>query len=191
MRMVKIIEQRMQESVDAKERFRDQVGNIQAVSDAMVSAMKSGNKVLICGNGGSASDAQHITGELVGRFQKERKGLPAIALTTDTSVMTAWCNDYDFSTIFSRQVEALAKPGDVIIGISTSGNSDNVIKAFVEGKKIGTVNISMTGRDGGRLKPMSDYNINSDSSNTARVQECHILAYHIICELVENGMTEE
>lgn len=189
--MVKIIEQRMQESVDAKERFRDQVGNIQAVSDAMVSAMKSGNKVLICGNGGSASDAQHITGELVGRFQKERKGLPAIALTTDTSVMTAWCNDYDFSTIFSRQVEALAKPGDVIIGISTSGNSDNVIKAFVEGKKIGTVNISMTGRDGGRLKPMSDYNINSDSSNTARVQECHILAYHIICELVENGMTEE
>jgi D-sedoheptulose 7-phosphate isomerase len=185
-----LIRERINASIEAKRDFLHESHNIKLVAEEIIRCFKNGNKVLIFGNGGSAADAQHITGELVGRYKLERKGLPAIALTTDTSVLTAWSNDYEYATVFSRQVEALAKKGDILLGISTSGNSDNVIRAFEEGKRIGTINISMTGKDGGKLRLVSDLNINSSSHDTPRVQECHLVAYHTICELVEKEMKD-
>lgn len=152
--------------------------------------LKSGHKVLICGNGGSAADSQHFAAELVGRFKLERKGLPAIALTTDTSVLTCMGNDYGYDSIFSRQVEALGKKGDVLIGFSTSGNSKNVIDAIEEGKKNGLITIGFLGKDGGKLKKMVDYDFTFSYSETARVQEHHLMTYHLICEFVEKEMAE-
>lgn len=152
--------------------------------------IKSGHKVLICGNGGSAADSQHFAAELVGRFKLERKGLPAIALTTDTSVLTCMGNDYGYDSIFSRQVEALGKKGDVLIGFSTSGNSKNVIDAIEEGKKNGLITIGFLGKDGGKLKKMVDYDFTFSYSETARVQEHHLMTYHLICEFVEKEMAE-
>jgi D-sedoheptulose 7-phosphate isomerase len=186
--MIDEIKLMMQESMKAKQDFVSEAENIEKVVEKIVECFEKGNKILIFGNGGSAADAQHIAGEIVGRFKLERKGLPAIALTTDTSVLTAWTNDYEYDSVFSRQVEALAKSGDVLLGISTSGNSENVTKAFEKGKEIETFNISLTGKQGGKLKEISDLNINSSSEDTPRIQECHVLAYHIICELVEKKM---
>ena len=188
---VEMIRERIMESIESKKDFMNQSGNILDVSEKIIEALKNGKKVLICGNGGSAGDAQHIAGELVGRYKMERKALPCVALTTDTSVLTAWPNDYEFSTVFARQVEALANGGDVLIGISTSGNSENVIKAFEKGREIGTVNVSFTGHDGGKIKQLSDFNINSVSNDTPRIQECHMVAYHTICEIVEKRMFGE
>jgi D-sedoheptulose 7-phosphate isomerase len=148
-------------------------------------ALKSGNKVLLCGNGGSAGDAQHIAAELTGRFVKERRALAAIALTTDTSALTAIGNDYGFDRIFERQVEALAVKGDVLIGISTSGNSENVIKAFEAGKTKQCINVSLTGNNGGKMLELSDYNINVNSPVTARIQEIHILIGHLVCTCID------
>lgn len=152
--------------------------------------LKSGHKVLICGNGGSAADSQHFAAELVGRFKLERKGLPAIALTTDSSVLTCMGNDYGYDSIFRRQVEALGKKGDVLIGFSTSGNSKNVIDAIDEGKKNGLITIGFLGKDGGKLKKMVDYDFTFNYSETARVQEHHLMTYHLICEFVEKEMTD-
>ena len=145
-----------------------------------------GNKLLLFGNGGSAGDAQHIAAEFTGRFIHERKALPAIALTTDTSAITAIGNDYGFDKIFQRQVEALASKGDVLIGISTSGNSQNVINGLEVGKLKGCNTIAFTGRDGGKISKSCDINLIIPSSNTARIQEAHILVGHIICEYVDN-----
>ena len=184
------VQELIQESIKAKQDFIKEAENIEKVSKRIVECFKAGNKILIFGNGGSAADSQHIAAELVGRYKLERKGLPAIALTTDSSILTAWSNDYSFDTIFERQIEALAKKGDVLLGISTSGNSANVLKGFEKGKQIGTFNISLTGKDGGKLKQISDLNINSSSKSTPRIQECHVLAYHIICEIVEGEMKE-
>ncbi|AJF61473.1 putative phosphoheptose isomerase [archaeon GW2011_AR15] len=175
----------IQESIAAKNELFSQADMLEKISNVISEALMRGNKILIFGNGGSAADSQHIAAELVGRYKLERKGLPAIALTTDSSILTAVSNDYDYNRVFSRQVEALASPSDILLGISTSGNSQNVLNAFARGKEIGTVNISLTGRDGGKLKAMSDYNINCPAKETARIQECHMTAYHIICELVE------
>lgn len=188
MKMENKIKNMIHGSVDIQTGLNKQVNEIISCVDMMCDTLENGGKILIVGNGGSAADAQHIAGELVGRFKLERKGLSAIALTTDTSILTAWSNDYDFSTVFERQVEALAKDGDVLFGLSTSGNSENVVKAFEKGKEIGTKNISLTGNEGGRIKPISDLNINIYSDNTPRIQEGHVLAYHIICELVEEKM---
>ena len=152
--------------------------------------LKSGHKVLICGNGGSAADSQHFAAELVGRFKLERKGLPAIALTTDSSVLTCMGNDYGYDSIFRRQVEAIKKKGDVLIGFSTSGNSKNVIDAIDEGKKNGLITIGFLGKDGGKLKKMVDYDFTFNYSETARVQEHHLMTYHLICEFVEKEMTD-
>ena len=157
-------------------------------ADEIVNCYKKGGKVLICGNGGSAADSQHIAGELVGRFKLERKALDAIALSTDTSILTAWSNDYNFDGIFARQVQAHAKKSDILIGISTSGNSNNVIKAFEMGKEIGTYNISLTGETGGKLKVLSDICLDVPSKDTPRIQEIHTLMYHIICDLVEKKL---
>lgn len=175
----------IQESIKAKESLYSQTSKLEKISNLISERFIQENKLLIFGNGGSAADAQHIAGELVGRFKKERKGLPSIALSTNTSILTAWSNDYDFSAVFERQVEALAKPNDVLFGISTSGNSKNVINAFNRGKEIGTYNFSLTGGNGGELKRISDFNINIYSNETPRIQEGHTLAYHIICELIE------
>ena len=163
----------------------DQLEVLEKISREVIRALVAGHKLLLCGNGGSAADAQHIAAELVGRFHRERKGLPAVALTTDSSILTAWSNDYDYSTVFERQVQALGKKGDVLLGISTSGNSDNVNKAVRKANEMGITTISLTGKDGGSLKTLSEMNIHVDSRNTARIQECHMLAYHIICELID------
>lgn len=146
----------------------------------------NGNKLLIAGNGGSASDAQHIAAEFTGRFVKERKPLAAIALSTDTSALTAIGNDYGFEHVFSRQLEALAQPGDLFLGISTSGNSNNILKALESAKKTGCKTIGLSGRDGGKMNDLCDLNLIIPSDITARIQEMHILIGHIFCKAVDD-----
>jgi D-sedoheptulose 7-phosphate isomerase len=154
-------------------------------AEACTGALKAGRKVLFCGNGGSAADSQHLAAELVGRFQKERRGLPGIALTTDTSILTSIGNDYGFDRVFSRQVEALAAPGDVVVGLSTSGNSPNVVRALEAAKAIGAVTVGLTGQNGGKLAETSDICIKVPAEVTARIQEGHILIGHIVCQLID------
>lgn len=158
-------------------------------SKLVVETLKAGNKVLLCGNGGSAADAQHIAAELTGRYKTERRGLPGIALTTDTSALTAIGNDYGYDRVFDRQVEALAQKGDLIIGISTSGNSKNVINAFKVAKQIGCKTIGLTGRDGGAMNEVCDINLIVPSNDTPRIQEMHILFGHTICQIVDNELS--
>lgn len=150
-------------------------------------AIQKGHKVVLFGNGGSAADAQHIAAELSGRFLKERRGLPGLALTTDTSVLTAVGNDYGYDMVFERQVEALCNEGDVLIGISTSGNSPNVVKAINKGKELGCTSIGFLGREGGALKEICDYPLVVASPTTARIQEMHIMIGHIICEYIDEN----
>jgi D-sedoheptulose 7-phosphate isomerase len=154
----------------------------------MIDALQAGHKILIMGNGGSAADAQHFAAEMVGRFLLERKALPAIALTTDTSILTAVGNDYGFDDVFKRQVEALALPGDVLIGLSTSGNSKNVKRALEVGKDVGAITIGLLGRDGGEIGSISDFNLTVPSTETPRIQEAHLVMIHILCDLVEKGL---
>ena len=149
--------------------------------------LEAGGKLLLMGNGGSAGDAQHIAAELVGRFKKERKAMPALALTVDTSSLTALGNDYGFDTIFERQVEALANKNDTVIGISTSGNSENVVRAVNKANSIGAFTIGLLGNDGGKLKDAVNLPIIIPSNDTARIQEVHITIGHIICEIIEEG----
>lgn len=163
---------------------------IENISNIVSESIKSGNKLLIAGNGGSAADAQHFAAEIVGRFVLERKGYPAIALTTDTSILTAIGNDYSYDEIFSRQIEALGKPGDVFIGISTSGNSKNIIKAVEKAKELNIKTISFTGHDGGIMKDLCDENLIVNGSETSRIQENHLMSYHIICEFVEKTLKD-
>ncbi|AVB77141.1 D-sedoheptulose 7-phosphate isomerase [Methanococcus maripaludis] len=154
----------------------------------IVNALKNGNKILICGNGGSAADSQHFAAEIVGRYKLKRKGYPAIALSTDTSILTAIGNDYGFEKIFERQVEALGTVGDILIGISTSGNSENVINAVNLAKNKGLYTIGLLGKDGGKLNNLVDIPLIVPSNNTPRVQECHLTIYHVICEEVEKKL---
>ena len=153
--------------------------------ESILNALSSGKKLLLFGNGGSAADAQHIAAEFTGRFVMERRGLPAIALTTDSSALTAIGNDYGYNIIFERQVQALAKEGDILIGISTSGNSENVFRALKSGKEIGTKNIVLTGVQGGKMVEVGEINIIVPSKVTARIQEMHILIGHIFCQFVD------
>jgi len=161
------------------------------VCEILVSALKQGNKALLFGNGGSAADAQHIAAELVGRFAFDRPALPALALSVNTSCVTSIGNDYGFDQVFSRQIEALARPGDVAIGISTSGNSANVLRAMLAARKIGLHTVALTGRTGGNLRNTVDHCICVPSNEKPRIQECHILIGHIISELVEREMFRE
>lgn len=154
-----------------------------------VNTLKKGNKILLCGNGGSAADAQHIAAELVGRYKTERKSLPGIALTTDTSIITAIGNDYGYEHIFDRQIESLAREGDLLIGISTSGNSPNVINALKRAKELGCITIGFTGRDGGQMNEFCDLNLIVPSDNTPRIQEMHILFGHTICQIIDNELS--
>jgi len=181
-----IIKRIFRESIQLKETFlRDNLEKIIRTVDVITEALKKGNKVLLFGNGGSAADAQHIAGEFVNRFLIERPPLPAIALTTDTSVLTSIGNDYDFSEIFSKQIRALGQEGDIAWGFSTSGGSVNVVKALEAAKKMGLVTIGFTGRDGGAVGMISDCHLNVPSNVTPRVQEVHIVVAHAICELVD------
>jgi D-sedoheptulose 7-phosphate isomerase len=162
-------------------------GDIETACKMMVAALKSGNKVLLAGNGGSAADAQHIAAELSGRFVKERKALPGIALTVDTSALTSIANDYGYEYVFSRQVEALAQPGDLFIGISTSGNSQGIVNALESARKIGCKTLGLSGRNGGKMNGLCDLNIIVPSDVTARIQEMHILIGHILCKAVDDS----
>jgi len=161
--------------------------DIEKASILIIDALKNGNKILLCGNGGSAADAQHIAAELTGRYKTERRGLAGIALTTDTSALTAIGNDYGYERIFDRQVEALANKGDVIIGISTSGNSKNVVNALTLAQELGCKTIGLSGRDGGAMNDVCDINLVVPSDDTPRIQEMHILFGHTICQIIDNN----
>jgi len=165
------------------------VGKIERAAQMLIGTIKKGNKVLLCGNGGSAADSQHFAAELTGRFQKERRALPAVALTTDTSSLTALANDYSFDIVFERQLEALGKRGDCLLAISTSGRSPSVIKAVRRAKKMGIRTIGLTGKDGGGLGRTADLGLIMPSSVTARIQECHSVVIHILCEIVERAFS--
>ena len=155
---------------------------------AMIAALRGGGRILACGNGGSAADAQHFAAELVGRFERERPALSAIALTTDTSIVTAVANDYDFVRVFARQVDALGRPGDVLLGISTSGGSANVLAALAAAKAGGLTTVALTGRDGGAVGAAADIHVNVPAASTARVQEVHRTLLHAVCALIEREL---
>ncbi len=161
------------------------IKTIEECIQVIVSAFRNGNKVLFCGNGGSAADAQHLAAEFSGRFYTDRDALPAEALHVNTSYITAVANDYSYDVIYSRLIKGIGKKGDVLIGLSTSGNSNNIINAFKTAREKGMINIAFTGETGGKMKPLSDYLINVPSTDTPRIQESHILIGHIICQLVE------
>lgn len=185
------IKRYFQESIKIKNDAMDNdllVNDTEKVIVLMTEALKKGNKILVAGNGGSAADAQHFAAELVCRFKKERRGLPVIALSTDTSIITACANDYDFDQIFARQVEALSKPEDIFFGISTSGDSPNVINGVKEAQAKKMTSICLLGRDGGELGKISDLSIVVGAEDTARIQEVHMLIEHILCEEIENKL---
>ncbi|NQV51496.1 MAG: D-sedoheptulose 7-phosphate isomerase [Candidatus Marinimicrobia bacterium] len=189
--MIEYILQQIKDSYETKiEIFNDPelVNIVEEVSLQVIEAYKRGNKILFAGNGGSAADAQHLVGELVNRFHFDRPGLAAISLSTDTSVMTAIGNDYNFSKMFSRQIEAIGVEGDIFIGISTSGNSANIIEAMETCQKNGLISVGLSGRTGGKLDGKCDYIIKIPSENTPRIQESHILIGHIICAIVEESL---
>ncbi len=183
---LQLITARTEESIAVKRVLLEtQADTIANVGAALVEAMRNGKTLYLFGNGGSAGDAQHIAAELVGRFTKERRALPAVALTTNTSALTALGNDYEYAIVFSRQLEAFGKPGDVVIGISTSGNSPNVLHGLQTAKELGLVTVGLTGETGGDAKTTADHCICVPSRDTARIQESHILIGHILCEIVE------
>jgi D-sedoheptulose 7-phosphate isomerase len=191
-------EQRVSRSIQASIAVKQLLlGNVEVVSiiakvsELLVDTLKKGNKVLLFGNGGSAADAQHIAAEFVGRFAFDRPALPALALSVNTSCVTAIGNDYGFDLVFSRQIEALARPADLAIGISTSGNSSNVLHGLSVAQKMGLGTVALTGCTGGRLKDAADFCICAPSNETPRIQECHILIGHIISELVEETIFYE
>jgi D-sedoheptulose 7-phosphate isomerase len=158
---------------------------VEAAIDAMVRALSAGRPMLVCGNGGSAADAMHIAGELVGRYLKERKALRVVSLADNPATLTAWGNDYSFDTVFARQVEGIGEKGGVLWGLSTSGNSPNVVKAFEAARKIGMVTVALTGQGGGKLAPLADHLLDVPSRTTPMIQQVHICLYHHICERIE------
>ncbi len=166
----------------------EQMKTLEAVAEVLVEAFRKGRKLLLCGNGGSAADSQHIAAEFIARFKLERKSLPAIALTTDTSILTAVANDYCFERVFSRQVEGLGEKGDVLIGISTSGNSKNVLEAVRQAKSQGVITIGLTGEAGGELAKICDLCFKAQTPKTPHIQEVHITALHAVSEVVEQKL---
>lgn len=180
-----LIRQRIDEHLAVIAALHDLAPGIARLAEQARATLDGGGKILLCGNGGSAADAQHIAAELVGRFQCERGGLAAVALTTDTSILTSLGNDYGFEQVFARQVGALARPGDLLLGLSTSGNSANVVAAVDSARRIGCATAGLLGGDGGVLAGRVDHALTVPSPITARVQEAHILIAHILCELIE------
>jgi len=164
---------------------------LERVADKMYAALRDGGKVLWFGNGGSAADSQHLAAELVGRYRRERRGMASIALTTDTSALTSIGNDYGFDCVFARQIEALCAPGDVAVGISTSGNSPNVCAGLVKARELGAYTFAMTGATGGKVVHLADDCLRVDSVDAARVQEAHILAGHMLCDAIEDALCND
>ena len=189
--MKSIIENEFNEHAKAiKDTVKVAINDIENAAKICIECLKNGNKILIFGNGGSAADAQHIAAEIIGRYKTDRKGLAAIALTTDSSVLTAISNDFGYSEIFKRQVEALARPGDTLIGISTGGSSQNVVNALKIAKNIQCKAIGLSGKDGGEFNAICDVNIVAKAQDTARIQEMHILIGHTICHLIDHAFVE-
>lgn len=175
----------LDESIKLQKNLYPLIPEIKSIGDILVKAFVRGNKVLVAGNGGSAADSQHMAAELIGRFKMERVAYPCVALTTDSSIITAWSNDYDFSTVFARQVEGLGLKGDVFVGLSTSGNSENIIEAVSKATQKDLTTILLLGKDGGSLKDMSENVLLVPHLDTARIQETHILIIHMLCDYVE------
>jgi D-sedoheptulose 7-phosphate isomerase len=178
-------------SIDTKERLLADaalLATIEKVTKLVATAFSNGNKVLFCGNGGSAADAQHLAAEFSGRFYSDRDPLPSEALHCNTSYLTAVANDYSFDIVYSRIVKGVGKPGDILVGLSTSGNSVNIVKAVEQAKEIGMITVCFTGENGGKLKAISDHLINVPSNDTPRIQESHIMVGHIVCQLVEQEL---
>ncbi len=189
--MENMIERIIKESIKTKEDvLKTQAANIDKAAWMMINCLRSNGKILIFGNGGSAADSQHMAAELVGRFKKERRPLAAIALTTNTSTITAIANDYGYDAVFSRQVEALGKTGDIAVGISTSGNSPGVVKGLEKAKLMGIETVGISGGDGGAMKAACNLLITAGSKNTARIQEAHIVIIHALCELIEDEIAK-
>lgn len=182
----------LKESIKVKdELIKNRIDIIEEIAKRIIDALKKGKKVIIFGNGGSAADSQHMAAELVGRFNKDRCALPAIALSTNTSIISSVANDYDYSLVFSKQIEALGQVGDIALGLSTSGNSPNVIKAIKIAKEKGLTTIGLTGEDGGSLAKICHISLNVPSKSTPRIQEAHITCIHIFCDLVENNLFKD
>lgn len=187
-----LVQKRIKDSIETKQKMLSNAQLIQSIERAamlIIESIKEGGKIIFCGNGGSAADAQHLAAELVGKFYLDRPALPGISLTTNTSILTAVANDYTYDRVFVRQVEAIAKTGDVLVGISTSGNSLNVVEAMKLAKNIGMKTIAFTGETGGKMKDYADVLINVPSTDTPRIQELHIMVGHIICEIVEKELS--
>lgn len=191
--MNKLICKRIEDSIRLKQSLmedRELLKTVEDLADEIVRCLKSGGKLVLCGNGGSASDASHFAGEIVGRFQRNRRPWPAVVLNSDMAAMTAIANDYGYDEIFSRQARGHVKTGDVFVGISTSGNSENVLRAAVAAEEMGAVTAALLGRDGGKIGKLVKYPIIVRGDVTARVQECHITLIHILCELVEDKLID-
>jgi D-sedoheptulose 7-phosphate isomerase len=181
------IEAIVRESIEVKQAVLQRcIPSIEQTSAAIINAFQAGHRVFFCGNGGSAADSQHIAAEFIGRFQKERRALPAIALTTDSSILTCLSNDYSYDIVFSRQIEGLGAKGDVLVGLSTSGKSVNVLRAFERARAMGIITIAFVGHDGGPMAAQADISVIVPSRVTARIQEAHITIAHAVCEIVEN-----
>jgi len=182
------IVKRIEENIGVKKSILNDahlIDTIERAATAVVNAIKNGNKIIFCGNGGSAADSQHLAAELIGEFYFNRRSLPAVSLTVNTSIITAIGNDFGFEKVFARQLEGIGKVGDVLIGLSTSGNSENVVEVFRLAKELGISTVAFTGESGGILRDLADILINVPSNDTPRIQEAHIMVGHIICELVE------
>lgn len=193
MTQLELIKQRMLDSIELKHDLlnnEDLISKVADLANQIVSCIKKGGKLVLCGNGGSASDALHFAGEIVGRFVKERTAWPAVVLNADVASMTAIANDYGYDEVFARQAEGHLKPDDIFIGISTSGNSENVYRAMLKAKEIGAYTACLVGKDGGKIGRGSSISIVVPCDVTARVQECHILIIHILCELAEEMLSK-
>ncbi len=186
---MELVRERIQESIEVKRRIledKEVLNLIEEAAMAIQNSLRCGGKILFCGNGGSASDSLHLTAEIVGRFQKERKAMAAVSLNADVAALTAISNDYGYDEVFSRAVEGLMKPEDVLVGISTSGNSENVYQAVLKAKEVGGCTIALLGKNGGKIRNAADISIVVPDDCTARIQETHIMIGHILCELAES-----
>ncbi|WP_080902821.1 SIS domain-containing protein [Parabacteroides sp. Marseille-P3160] len=189
--MIDFIQQKVQASIDVKQHILQQpelLGRIEQATELVATAFRSGGKVFFCGNGGSAADAQHLAAEFSGKFYLDRKGLPAEALHCNTSYLTAVSNDYSYEIAYARLIDGIGKAGDVLIGLSTSGNSKNILLAFEKARSMGISTIGFTGKGGGKMRELSDVLLNVPSEDTPRIQESHILIGHILCEIVERNL---
>lgn len=182
-----LIKERIRKHIESINKLKLLSTDINKISKIIIKCISKGNKIIFMGNGGSAADSQHLAAEFVGRYEGERKSLPAMSLTTDTSILTAIANDYGYENVFKRQIQGLAMEGDVVIAISTSGNSENVLNALIEAKKKKCITVAFLGKDGGLIKDIVDIFLIVESDNTAIIQECHIFLGHTICDIVNKN----